>query len=260
MLLTIDSGNTNVVFAVFDGEQPPDGPRGRWRASSDAKRTADEYAVWLTQLMALEGLGPADINGAIIASVVPRTVYAMKTLCSRYFKVEPMMIGEPGVELGIAVNAQQVGADRLVNAVAGHAKYEGALIILDFGTATSFDVVGPEGSYEGGVLAPGVDLSVEALYQASAQLPRIAVRRPDKVVGKATVPAMQSGLYWGYASMIEGVIERIKAETGWSMTVIATGGLAPLFAEACPSIDHSDPDLTVRGLALIYKANRKDRP
>ncbi len=252
MLLAIDSGNTNVVFAVFDGDEM----RASWRASSDAKRTADEYAVWLTQLMALEGLEPGDIDGAIIASVVPPTVYGLKTLCSRYFHVEPKLIGDPDVELGIEVKARQVGADRLVNAAAGHAFYGGPLIIIDFGTATSFDIIGPDGSYEGGVIAPGVDLSVEALYRASAQLPRIAVKRPDKVIGKATVPAMQSGLYWGYVSMIEGVVARIKAETGWSMSVIATGGLPPLFTEACESIEHSDPDLTVRGLAMINRANR----
>jgi type III pantothenate kinase len=252
MLLAIDSGNTNTVFAVFDGETL----RGSWRASSDAKRTADEYAVWLTQLLALDGLRPKDIDGAIMASVVPPTIYALKKLCSAYFGLEPLMIGDPDVDLGIAVNAQQVGADRLVNAVCGHAKYPGALIIVDLGTATSFDVVGPEGSYEGGVLAPGVNLSVEALYQAGSQLPRIAVKRPDKVVGKATIPAMQSGLYWGYVSMIDGVVSRIKEETGWPTTVISTGGLAPLFTEACASIDHSDPDLTVEGLAMIYRANR----
>jgi type III pantothenate kinase len=252
MLLAIDSGNTNVLFAVYDGEEL----RGSWRASSDARRTADEYAVWLTQLMAFDGLETGDIDGAIIASVVPPTVYSLKTLCSQYFGVKPLLIGDPEVELGIEVKAKQVGADRLVNAVAGHAAYDGPLIIIDFGTATSFDVIGPDGSYEGGVIAPGVNLSVEALYQASAQLPRIGVVRPKKVIGKATVPAMQSGLYWGYVAMIDGVVARIKAETGHSMTVIATGGLAPLFTEACESIDHSDPDLTARGLALIYRANR----
>ncbi len=252
MLLAIDSGNTNVVFAVYDGEQP----RGRWRASSNAGRTADEYAVWLTQLMALDGLSASDIDGAIIASVVPPTVHTLKTLCSRYFGVKPLLIGDPDVDLGIEVKAQQVGADRLVNAVAGHAAHGGALIIIDFGTATSFDVIAPDGSYEGGVIAPGVNLSVEALYKASAQLPRIAVARPEKVIGKATVPAMQSGLYWGYVAMIDGVVARIKAETGWPMTVIATGGLAPLFAESCESIDYSDPDLTANGLALIYRKNR----
>ena len=255
MLLAIDSGNTNVVFAVYDGEQP----RGSWRASSDARRTADEYAVWLTQLMALDGLSASDIDGAIIASVVPPSVYPLKTLCRRYFGVKPLLIGDPGVELGIAIKAQQVGADRLVNAVAGYKAYGGALIIIDFGTATSFDVIAPDGTYEGGVIAPGVNLSAEALYKASAQLPRIAVVRPKKVVGKATVPAMQSGLYWGYVAMIDGVVARIMAETGWPMTVIATGGLAPLFSEACESIDHSDPDLTANGLALIYRANQVRR-
>ncbi len=256
MLLAIDSGNTNVCFAVFEGDQL----RGLWRASSDAQRTTDEYAVWLTQLMALKSLDVADIDGAIIASVVPPSVHALKSLCSTYFGVVPLMIGDPNVTLGIDVNARQVGADRLVNAVAGHAKYGGALIIVDFGTATSFDVIGPNGSYEGGVLAPGVNLSIEALYQAGSQLPRIAVKRPDQVIGKATVPAMQSGVYWGYVDMIEGMVARIKAETDWDMMVIATGGLAPLFTEACGSIQHSDPDLTVRGLRMIHDANRVKIP
>ncbi len=256
MLLAIDSGNTNVCFAVFEGEKL----RGLWRASSDARRTADEYAVWLTQLMALKGLAAADIDDAIIASVVPPSVYALKKLCSNYFGVAPSVIGDPKVNLGIEVNARQVGADRLVNAVSGHAKYGSALIIVDFGTATSFDVIGPNGSYEGGVLAPGVNLSVEALYQAGSQLPRIAIMRPDQVIGKATIPAMQSGVYWGYVDMIEGMVARIKTETGWDMTVIATGGLAPLFTEACGSIQHSDPDLTVRGLRLIYDANLVKAP
>lgn len=252
MLLAIDMGNTNVVFGVFEGERL----RGPWRISTDPRRTADEYGVWLSQLLALEGLSADDIDGAIIASVVPAAVRSLKTLCQRYLQVEPLRIGDPGVELGVEVRAQQVGADRMVNAVAGHARFGGALIIIDFGTATSFDIVAPDGGYEGGVLAPGVNLSVEALYMASAQLPRIAVERPERVVGKATVPAMQSGIYWGYVDMIEGVVRRIKEETGWPMTVIATGGLAPLFTEACPSIEHNEPYLTLQGLAMVHAANR----
>ena len=230
-------------------------PRDRWRISTDPRRTADEYGVWLSQLLALDGLSADDIDGAIMASVVPAAVRNLKIFCERYLGVEALRIGDPGVELGVEVRAQQVGADRMVNAVAGHAKFGGALIIIDFGTATSFDIVAPDGGYEGGVLAPGVNLSVEALYMASAQLPRIAVERPERVVGKATVPAMQSGVYWGYVEMIEGVVRRIKEETGWPMTVIATGGLAPLFTEACPSIEHNEPNLTLEGLAMVYRAN-----
>ncbi|MDJ0609174.1 MAG: type III pantothenate kinase [Kiloniellales bacterium] len=251
MLLAIDIGNTNVVLGVFESGAL----RARWRATTDPKRTPDEYCVWLTQLMALQDITPKDIEGAIIASVVPAAVYGLETLCRRYFEVEPLVVGAANVTLGIEVRAQQAGADRLVNAVAGHRIYGGPLIVVDFGTATSFDVVAKDGGLEGCVLAPGVNLSVEALTMASAQLPRIAVVRPETVIGKSTVPAMQSGIFWGYVDMVEGMIARIKAETGWPMTVIATGGLSAIFAEACRSIDTSDPDLTLRGLELIYRAN-----
>ncbi|HSR70911.1 MAG TPA: type III pantothenate kinase [Kiloniellales bacterium] len=255
MLLAIDSGNTNVVFAVYD---ETDRMRGSWRASSDVHRTADEYAVWLTQLMALEGLGPADIDGAILANVVPAATYALKTLCVRYFKTRPLVIGEPDVELGLAVaidRPEQVGEDRLVNAVAAHARYPGALVVVDFGTATTFDVIGAEGSYRGGVIAPGIHLSVEALYRAAAKLPNVGIRRPRSVIGRATVPAMESGIYWGYVGLIEGLIARIKAEYGEPMTVIATGGLAPVFSDAIEAIEQVDPDLTLRGLLTVYRAN-----
>ncbi len=255
MLLAIDSGNTNVVFAIYDGKRQ----RGRWRASSDARRTADEYAVWLTQLMALEHLTPAQVDGAILANVVPAASHPLETLCRRYFKAEPMIVGAPGVDLGIevrTVNAANVGADRLVNAVAAHRAYGGPLIVIDFGTATTFDVVGADGAYEGGVIAPAVQHSVEALYRAAALLPRVPVERPESVIGKDTVPAMKSGIYWGYVGLIEGLVSRIKAEYGGAMRVVATGGLAPIYADACDAIDQVDPDLTLRGLALIHEANR----
>lgn len=255
MLLAIDSGNTNVVFAVYD---EADALRGAWRASSDAHRTADEYAVWLTQLMALEGLTPGDIDGAIIANVVPAAFYDLKTLCSRYFGTAPLVVGEPGVTLGIEVaieRPEQVGEDRLVNAVAAHARYDGPLIIIDFGTATTFDVIGADGSYQGGIIAPGIHLSIEALDRAAAKLPGVGIRRPKSVIGKATVPAMESGVYWGYVGLIEGLVARIKAEYGESLTVIATGGLAPVFADAADVIQHIDQDLTLRGLLAVYRAN-----
>jgi type III pantothenate kinase len=255
MLLAIDSGNTNVVFAIYQDKQQ----RGRWRASSDARRTADEYAVWLTQLMALEDLTPAQVDGAILANVVPAAGYPLETLCRRYFKAEPMIVGAPGVDLGIEVktaSAANVGADRLVNAVAAHQAFGGPLIVIDFGTATTFDVVGADGAYEGGVIAPAVQHSVEALYRAAALLPRVPVERPESVIGKDTVPAMKSGIYWGYVGLIEGLVSRIKAEYGGAMRVVATGGLAPIYADACDVIDQVDPDLTLRGLALIHEANR----
>lgn len=257
MLVAIDSGNTNVVFAVYDGETL----RAKWRASSDAKRTADEYAVWLTQLMALQSLKPADITGAIIANVVPASAYNLNTLCSEFFKVKPLVIGEPDVDLGIEVRMDHpanVGADRLVNALAAHRAYGGPLVVIDFGTATTFDIVGPDGAYEGGVIAPSAQHSVEALYRAAAQLPRVRIERPDHVIGKDTVPAMKSGIYWGYVGLIEGLTARIRAEYGKPMRVIATGGLATLYAEAAPVIEVVDSDLTLRGLRLIHAANTRN--
>jgi len=256
MLLAIDSGNTNVTFAVYD---EADGLSGSWRASSDVHRTADEYAVWLTQLMALEGLRPADIDGAIIANVVPAALFALKTLCTRYFGSEPLVVGDAAVRLGIEVkidHPEQVGEDRLVTAVAAHRYYDGALILIDFGTATTFDVIDADGSYCGGIIAPGIHLSVEALYQAAAKLPNVGIRRPKQVIGKATVPAMESGIFWGYVSMIEGLVARVRKEYGEPLRVIATGGLAPLFAEATEVIETFDRELTLRGLLLIYRMNR----
>ncbi len=252
MLLAIDCGNTNVVFGVYDGDRK----RKHWRLSTNAKRTADEYAVDLIHLKALEKLTPADIDGAIIASVVPAAVRNLKVLCQEHFGVTPLVIGEPGVELGITVKSQQAGADRLVNAVAGYRRYGGPLIIVDFGTATTFDVVGPDGSHEGAVLAPGINLSIEALYLAGDQLPRITIEPTETVIGTSTIPAMRAGIYWGYVDMIEGMIRRIRAETGWDMKVIATGGLASLFTEVCPSLEHVAPDLTLDGLAMIYQLNQ----
>ncbi len=256
MLLAIDSGNTNVVFAVYD---EMDRQRGCWRASTDPRRTADEYAVWLTQLMTLQDLTPDDIDSAIIANVVPATKFALKSLCARYFHTEPLMIGDPAVDLGLEVRIErpeQVGEDRLVDAVAAFASYGGPLIVIDMGTATTFGVIGADGAYEGGVIAPGLNLSLEALDRAAAKLPRIAVKRPQKVIGQATIPAMESGAYWGYVGLIEGLVARIKAEDGRAMKVIATGGLVPLFAEGTDVIDVIDQDLTLRGLLTIYRANR----
>ena len=256
LLLAIDAGNTNTVFAVHEGLEK----RAQWRAATDRKRTADELAVWLTQLMALERLTPADIGDVVIASVVPAAVRSLIGLSKRYFGCEPLVIGDPGVDLGIPVrikHPEQVGADRLVNAVAANERYGGSLLLIDFGTATTFDVVAEDGGYEGGVIAPGVNESLEALYLAAAKLPQISIERPpQRVVGQSTVEAMQSGAYWGYVGLIEGLVARIKADQERELTVIATGGLAPLFAEATTVIDHVDLDITLRGLALIHANNR----
>lgn len=254
MLLTIDSGNTNIVFAVFDGDEV----RGEWRTSTTNDRTADEYGVWLTLLLGTVGIKPQDIDAAIVASVVPANVFTLKTLCRRYFKCEPLVVGEPNVNLGLEIrldHPEEVGADRLVNAVAAHAHYSGPLIVIDFGTATTFDAIAENGDYLGGAIAPGINLSLEALHMAAAKLPRIAIGRPASVIGKGTVSAMKSGVYWGYVGLIESLCRRISEELGEPATTVATGGLAPLFAEATDMIHRLDQDLTLRGLLEIHRRN-----
>jgi len=255
MLLAIDSGNTNVVCAVYAGDEL----RGSWRAATNPNRTADEYAVWLIQLMAMSGLAPTDIDATIIGSVVPEATFNLVRLCQRYFASEPLMVGRPDCFLGIGIDVdmpkEQVGADRVANAVAAQDRYEPPLIVLDFGTATTFDVVDRSGNYCGGVIAPGINLSLRALDMAAAPLPRIGIRRTPTIVGRSTVPAMQSGVFWGYVGLIEGLIQRIRAERGEAMEVIATGGLAPLLAGATEAINHVNPDLTLWGLRLIYRRN-----
>lgn len=253
MLLAIDSGNTNTVFAILDG----DAILYKWRISTANARTADEYMVWISQLMTLAKLDPQAIDGAIIATVVPPTLFQLRMLCKTYFGVEPLVVGEEDVELGITINMpnpNEVGADRLVNAVAGHQAYDGPLIIIDFGTATTFDVVSEHGGYEGGVISPGINLSIDALHRAAAKLPRIAVEVPrqGKVIGKSTIEAMQSGVMWGYVGLLEGLVDRITAEYGKPMTVIATGGLAVIFETQSQVFDHVDTDLTLRGLGIIH--------
>ena len=254
MLLTIDSGNTNIVFALYEaGKQ-----RGVWRRANDNRQTADEYGVWLLQLMALAKLHPEDVDSAIIATVVPDTLFSLKGLCRNYFKAEPLVVGDAGVALGIKAlvdTPEAVGADRLVNAVAAHEEYGGPLIILDFGTATTFDVINADGDYVGGVIAPGINLSVEALHRAAAMLPKVSVTRPQTVIGKHTTPAMQSGVYWGYVGLIEGLVERIRNEYGEKLRVVATGGLAPMFEPAVDVIQEVDRNLTLRGLVSIYSRN-----
>jgi type III pantothenate kinase len=254
MLLAIDAGNTNVVFAVFEGERL----RGSWRASTDAKRTADEYAVWFTQLIGLVGLVPQDIDACIISSVVPDVVFALKSLATRYFGTVPQMVGDPGIDLGIGIvidRPEETGADRLVNAIAARAKFGTPLIVIDFGTATTFDVIDADGNYAGGAIAPGINLSLDALSHAAAKLPRVAIRRTGKVIGTSTITAMQSGIFWGYIGLIEGLVARIKAEFGAPMKVVATGGLAPLFADATSAIEAVDGELTLTGLRLIHEGN-----
>jgi type III pantothenate kinase len=253
MLLAIEQGNTNTLFAVHDGERWT----AQWRAATDASRTADEYAVWLSQLLAMAGLTMASIDGCIVSSVVPQSIFNLRNLARRYLHLEPLVVGE-NVDLGIAIRIQkpsEAGADRLVNAIGAHLTYPGALLVVDSGTATTFDVVAEDGAFEGGAIAPGINLSMQALHEAAARLPRIAIQRPAQVIGKDTVGAMQSGVYWGYVSLIEGLVARIKAEYHAPMTVIGTGGIASLFEGATAAIDHFDHDLTIVGLLEIVRRN-----
>ncbi|WP_087141632.1 type III pantothenate kinase [Brevundimonas diminuta] len=260
MLLAIEQGNTNTLFAVHDGQEWI----FQWRTATDPMRTADEYAVWLHQLFEMRGQGQtmADMDGCIISSVVPQSIFNLRNLARRYLNVEPLVIGE-NVELGIEVRIHkpsEAGADRLVNAIGALQVYEGDLLLIDSGTATTFDVVSGAngqgaGAFEGGLIAPGINLSLQALHEAAAKLPRIAIQRPDTVIGRDTVTSMQSGVFWGYIALIEGLVDRIKAEWGKPMTVIGTGGVASLFEGATDSIDRFDPDLTIRGLLEIWRRN-----
>lgn len=255
MLLVIDAGNTNVVFAVFDGDTVV----GQWRISTDPKRTADEYGVWLTQVLERAGIPPKNISGAVLATVVPQALFDLRQLVKRYFETELLVVGDPRVTVGIGVkidNPTEVGADRLVNAFAAWQIYKQPLIVVDFGTATTFDIVSGEGNYIGGVIAPGINLSLDALHRAAAKLPNVGVQKPSKVIGTNTIGAMQSGIYYGYAGLIEGVVREIKNEYGSSMKVVATGGLASLYTKACPAIEEVHPDLTIGGLKQLYELNK----
>jgi type III pantothenate kinase len=254
MLLAIDAGNTNVVFALLEGQAI----RARWRIATDARRTADEYAVWLHQLLALEGLDRNAIDAVIIATVVPRALHNLQVLASKYFGTEALVAGRPPVEYGIEIDLpdpESVGADRIVNAIAAHEAHPGDLIVIDFGTATTFDVVDFNGTYKGGVIAPGINLSLDALVAAAAKLPRIAIEAPAAdapVIGRSTEGAMHSGIYWGYVAMLEGMVARISREIGRTSKVIATGGLASLFARNSDIFDAIEPDLTVTGLSILH--------
>lgn len=256
MLLVIDAGNTNTVFALFDNEEQI----GLWRISTNVQRTCDEYAVFLKPLMIQTGVNPTAVTDAIIGSVVPDLNFNLIKLCHEHFFCEPLIVGSPQVQTGIKVDIdrpEELGADRLVNTVAGVAKYDTPLLIIDFGTATTFDVIDAQGTYCGGAIAPGINLSLRALYMAAAKLPSVAVARPPSVIAKNTVTAIQSGIFWGYVGLIEGLISRMKEEFGAPMTVVATGGLAPLFTETIDAIDHADHDLTLRGLYLISEKNKE---
>ena len=254
MLLAIDAGNTNLVFALVDGDEI----RARWRIATDPRRTADEYAVWLHQLLELEGYAKADVEAVIIGTVVPRALHNLEVLSSKYFHVEPLVAGQGEAAWPIELDVDEpgsVGADRALNVIAAHAKYPGDLIVIDFGTATTFDVVHSSGAYKGGIIAPGINLSLDALVNAAAKLPRIAIEVPEdrSVIGRTTATQMLTGIYWGYVAMMEGLVARLKAEIGRPVTVIATGGLATLFDKNTDLFDAVEPDLTIQGLSLLHE-------
>jgi type III pantothenate kinase len=254
MLLAIDAGNTNVVFALVDGREI----KTRWRIATDPRRTGDEYAVWLHQLLELEGFSKSDVTAAIIGTVVPRATHNLEVLASKYFGVEPLIAGEGEAAWPIALDVdepQNVGADRALNAIAAHEKHQGDLIVIDFGTATTFDIVDYNGAYKGGIIAPGINLSLDALVNAAAKLPRIAIEVPEgkSVIGRTTESQMLTGIYWGYIAMMEGLVARLKTEIGRPVEVIATGGLAALFDEHTDLFDAVEPDLTIQGLSLLHQ-------
>ena len=254
MLLAIDAGNTNLVFALVDGGEI----KARWRIATDPRRTADQYSVWLHQLLELEGYGRDDVEAVIIGTVVPRAQHNLEVLAAKYFRVEPLIAGQGRASWPLKLDVDEphnVGADRALNAIAAHAKHPGDLIVIDFGTATTFDVVDESGAYKGGIIAPGINLSLDALVNAAAKLPRIAIEAPKdnlSVIGRTTSGQMQIGIYWGYVAMIEGLVERLKEELAGPVTVVATGGLADLFDEHTKVFDAIEPDLTIQGLSLLY--------
>ena len=254
MLLAVDAGNTNTVFAVHDGKDF----RGIWRCQTAAGRTADEYFVWLERLMQRAGIEASEIQATVIASVVPAAGDNLRRLSDEYFGARTLVVGSRECETGIQLRVDRpdaVGADRIANAVGAGVTYGNDLIVVDFGTATTFDVIDGEGTYVGGVIAPGISLSLDALHRAAASLPRIDISPPETVIGRDTVPAMRSGIYWGYLSLIDGICARVAEERGTKMRAIATGGLAPLFQNESVAIDAVDPHLTMRGLVEIYRRN-----
>lgn len=254
MLLAIDVGNTNSVIALIDGDKIA----ATWRTATSSTRTADEYAVWLSQLMALAGYKLSDVTDCVISNVVPQSLFHFRNLSRRYFNHEPFVISAdnvPGIDVRIP-KPSEAGADRLVNAIGAYTAHGGPLVVVDSGTATNFDLVGVDGAFEGGVIAPGINLSMQALHEAAARLPRIAIEKPAKVIGTDTVGAMQSGVFWGYVSLIEGLIDRIKTEYKKPLKVVATGGIASLFEGATDAIDIFDADLTINGLREIHRRRK----
>lgn len=255
MLLCIDTGNTNTVFGIWDGAKL----LAQWRISTDHRRTADEYFVWLSTLMTVQKF-ELNIQACIISSTAPRVVFNLRVLCHRYFDTRPLVVGKPDCLLPVAPRVDEgtvVGPDRLVNAVGAFDRHGPDLIVVDFGTATTFDVVANDGAYVGGVIAPGVNLSLEALHMGAASLPHVDVTMPSKVIGTNTVACIQSGIFWGYTGLVQGIVVKIREERGLPMKIIGTGGLAPLFEQGTDLFDAIEEDLTMHGLRLIYDFNKE---
>jgi len=253
MLLAVDVGNSNTVVGVFSGAELV----GQWRVQTNSRRTGDEYALLLRQLLELSEISPTEIAGGIVASVVPTALAAIVKLFDRHLRVPVHVVG-PGTKTGVQIlyeNPREVGADRIVNAVAAVDANPGGCIVVDFGTATTWDVINDKGQYLGGIIAPGVDISAEALYQRASKLPRVDISKPKNVVGRNTIASMQSGIYYGYAGMVDALVRRIIAEVDFTPAVIATGGLAPLMAEVSETIEHTDELLTLTGLRILHERN-----
>ena len=258
MLFAVDVGNTNTVFAIFEGSVK----RSEWRCSTNTIRTADEYFIWLRSLMELSEIDFKAIKSVIISSVVPQVVFNLRVLTSRYFSCKPLVVGKTNCLIPIDIRVDQgvmVGADRIVNSVGAFNRYGGNLVVVDFGTATTFDVVDYDGAYIGGIIAPGVNLSMKALHDQAAALPYIDISKPNDIIGTNTVECMRSGIFWGYLSLIEGLISRIQTKREKKVKVIATGGLATLFSSETSIFDKVDLDLTIAGLVDIYNFNLKEK-
>lgn len=257
MVLVFDVGNTNIVLGIYKGRELV----ASWRLSTNTHRTSDEYGVILRELFSNSGLEMKEVKAVVISTVVPPLTYTLEKTCRKYFGITPLVVG-PGIKTGLPVkyeNPREVGADRIVNAVAGIEKYGCPLIIVDFGTATTFCAINSKGEYLGGAIAPGIGISTEALYNKAAKLPRVEIMKPAGIIGRNTVSSMQSGIFYGFVGQVDEIVRRMKKEIGEDTRVIATGGLASLIAEASTTIEKVEPYLTLIGLILIYERNLTQR-